>query len=229
MKLEKFITIDGTIRCLTGLRIGGAKEQVEVGGIDNNVIRHPITNHPYIPGSSLKGKMRTLLEYKYSPIDNDPCKCGACKVCRYFGSLRSNSPTRILVRDAHLTKMSMSILEEAHQEHGMNYVEVKTENSIERKSGRAKSPRQQERVPEGTEFNFSISIRVFNDDDPQDIVNFAFEGMELLQKDYLGSSGGRGYGQVKFKNVFVDGQLTDRFHIEDEENLENKDDEENSQ
>ncbi|MFB6364321.1 type III-A CRISPR-associated RAMP protein Csm3 [Paenibacillus elgii] len=212
MKMEKHILIRGVIHCLSGLRIGGSKEQLEIGGIDNNIIRHPLTKHPYIPGSSLKGKMRSLLEYKYSPITKDPCRCGTCKVCEFFGSFGpTKAPTRVLVRDATLTNESLEILQEALFETGIHFAEIKTENAIERNTGRAKMPRQQERVPAGSEFNFEISLRKFDFDDERALVDFVLEGMKLLQQDYLGSSGGRGYGQIEFRNVTVDGKLEDSF------------------
>lgn len=218
MKLEKHIIISGEIKVLSGLRIGGSKDQMEIGGIDNNIIRHPITNHPYIPGSSLKGKMRSLLEYRYSPIEKDPCRCGKCLVCEYFGSLgQTKAPTRVLVRDANLTEESLSYLQEKQVELGINFAEIKTENSIERNSGRAKAPRQQERVPAGTSFDFSISIRKFDMDDEKKLTDFVVEGMQLLEKDYLGSSGGRGYGQIQFVNVKIDDKLDGRFEEKSKE------------
>ncbi|MBA4602061.1 type III-A CRISPR-associated RAMP protein Csm3 [Thermoactinomyces mirandus] len=216
MKLVKHILIRGTIHCLTGLRIGGSKDQVDIGGIDNNIIRHPITGEPYIPGSSLKGKMRSLLEYRYSQeIKNGPCSCNTverhCPVCEYFGSRKeTNAPTRVLVRDAKMSPASRKWLTEAPIDQVFNYAEVKWENVIQRKSGSA-TPRQQERVPAGTEFVFEISIRVFDIDNEEDLINFVLEGMELLQKDYLGSSGGRGYGQIQFQNVTIDDKMCDRF------------------
>ncbi|MCP1309506.1 type III-A CRISPR-associated RAMP protein Csm3 [Paenibacillus tyrfis] len=212
MRLEKHIIIRGVIHCLSGLRIGGAKEQLEIGGVENNIIRHPLTKQPYIPGSSLKGKMRSLLEYKHSPNTKDPCDCGSCNVCEYFGSFGlTKAPTRVLVRDAALTKNSQEILQEALFESGIHFAEIKMENAIERNTGRARSPRPIERVPAGTEFNFEISLRKFDFDDEQALVDFVLEGMKLLQQDYLGSSGGRGYGQIEFRNVTIDGQLVDSF------------------
>ncbi|SCW56141.1 CRISPR-associated protein, Csm3 family [Paenibacillus tianmuensis] len=212
MRLEKHIIIRGVIHCLSGLRIGGAKEQLEIGGVENNIIRHPLTKQPYIPGSSIRGKMRTLLEYKHSDKNYKvPCKCNTCKVCKYFGALNAQTPTRVLVRDAALTEKSQKLLQAALFESGIHFAEIKMENVIERNTGKANSPRAMERVPAGTEFDFEISIRKFKFDNEEDIVNTVFEGMKLLQQDYLGSSGGRGYGQIEFRNVTVDGKLEDSF------------------
>lgn len=93
--------ISGKIVCKTGLHIGGATEGFEVGGLDNPVIKDPLTEQPYIPGSSLKGKLRHLLEWKLGPntYNNEPhhftpskreaafgpCSCGRCEACVIFG------------------------------------------------------------------------------------------------------------------------------------------------
>lgn len=213
MKLNKFITIKGTILCETGLRIGGSKEGVvEPGGSENTVIRHPITSLPYIPGSSLKGKMRSLLEL--SPDSNavinegKPCGCGQCMVCKTFGShgMANKEVTRILVRDCSLTAESEKLLRAAQEEKGINFAEVKSENIINRKTGVAadKGLRTQERIPAGTEFNMNITLKLFDKDDKDKFVNFVKKGLELVQKDYLGSSGSRGYGKITLKDINIE-------------------------
>ena len=112
MKLEKVIVITGQIECQTGLHIGGSEETIEIGGIDNPVIKHPVTKEPYIPGSSLKGKMRSQmekLEGKVQP-NGEPCNCAEsdCLVCRVFGPHKRSShnlgPTRMLIRDAMMNE-----------------------------------------------------------------------------------------------------------------------------
>ena len=110
-KLLYYRRFEGTLTALTGLRIGGSKESIEIGGLENTIIRHPITDLPYIPGSSIKGKMRSLLEQKLGKVQStgEPCGCGRpdCQVCRIFGPHKNVrhtlGPTRILVRDAALT------------------------------------------------------------------------------------------------------------------------------
>ena len=199
--------IRGTLTCESGLRIGGSKESIEVGGMENPIIRHPITQLPYVPGSSLKGKMRSLLEHKHGRVapGGEPCGCGKpdCLVCQVFGPHKnvrhSLGATRILVRDANLTLESKAWLEKAREETGLNYAEVKTENIINRDTGVAadRGLRTQERVPAGTQFHFEIDVRVFKDDDEKKIMGFIEEGLALLQEDYLGSSGSRGYGKIK--------------------------------
>lgn len=209
----RYRTISGTIVCQTGLRIGGSNENIEIGGLENPIIRHPITDQPYIPGSSLKGKIRSLLEYRDDRRDSsgrskgegqkddgEPCQCGRCIVCRVFGPHKNTrhdqGPTRALFRDAVLTEESLNVLEAARESKGIMYAEVKTENSINRSTSMA-NPRTQERVPAGTQFHFEISVRIFNDDNEAEILGLLSDGLALLQQDYLGASGSRGYGKVE--------------------------------
>ena len=214
MKLNKFMSITGTIHCETGLRIGGTKEGViEPGGTENTVIRHPITSLPYIPGSSLKGKMRSLLETDSSfsgaiiEADGKPCGCGKCLVCKAFGShgMRNKEITRILVRDCSLTEDSEKVLREAQEEKGLNFTEIKSENIIDRRTGVAadKGLRTQERVPAGTEFKMNITLKLFEGDDENKFLDVVKKGLALIQQDYLGSSGSRGYGQITIKDLTI--------------------------
>ncbi len=201
-RLVHYRTFSGKLTALTGLRIGGSKESIEIGGMENTIIRHPLTDLPYIPGSSIKGKMRSLLEHKYDRVsaNGEPCGCGQCMVCRVFGPHKNVrhqlGPTRILVRDADMTPECVEELKRAQTERGVFFAEVKTENLVNRKTGTAEHPRTQERVPAGIEFNFEIALRVFEGDEETKIVDFVKEGLALLEQDYLGSSGSRGYGKV---------------------------------
>ncbi len=213
MKIVKFIAITGVIHCESGLRIGGTKEGIiEPGSSENTVIKHPISGLPYIPGSSIKGKMRSLLEL--DPLskatilpDGKPCKCSKCLVCKTFGShgMDNKEITRILVRDCSLTDDSEALLRTAQEEKGLNFVEIKSENIINRKTGVAadKGLRTQERVPSGTEFKMEITLKLFDVDDEKQFVGFLEKGLQLLQKDYLGSSGSRGYGKIAIKDIEI--------------------------
>jgi len=215
MKLMKFKSITGVLHCKTGLRIGGTKEGVlEPGASENTVIKHPVTSLPYIPGSSLKGKVRSLLE-QASAIsgahigpDGKPCKCGKCFVCKVFGSHDTHNKeiTRIIFRDCDLTPESEEKLREIQEEKGLNFTEVKSENIINRRTGVAadKGLRTQERVPSGSEFKMAIVLKVFEGDDEAGMMSLIENGLDLLQKDYLGSSGSRGYGQVEIRDLKVD-------------------------
>ena len=211
MILEKVRTIKGRIRVMTGLHIGASNENIEIGGLDNPIIKDPLpgSGEPYIPGSSLKGKVRSLLELKHGRVSSkgEPCGCGQCMICRVFGPHKTPKhtlgPTRILVRDAALTDESKAWLGKAREDRGLFYAEVKTENIVNRLTGTAEHPRTVERVPAGTEFRFEIAVRLFEDDNKDEIMSLIEEGLDLLQQDYLGSSGSRGYGKVKLEECEV--------------------------
>jgi CRISPR-associated protein Csm3 len=237
MRLIGYKAISGIIQCVSGLRIGGSKDTIEIGGMDNPIIRNPLDKFPYIPGSSLKGKMRSLLEWE---IDDKLGKDGnvhqfkdcnkddKCPICRIFGVTDDEvkfGPGRTIFRDGWVTETSKDKLKELQLKKGLLYVEEKTETAIDRLKGKAKdgSLRQYERVPAGTEFSFCIDYRVFdiNDNGQTDNENFNWllHGLWLLQQDALGSSGSRGYGQIKFgyekegkfipDKVLVDGKEED--------------------
>ncbi|QED48149.1 type III-A CRISPR-associated RAMP protein Csm3 [Cytobacillus dafuensis] len=213
MQLVKIIRKKGIIHCETGLRIGGSKDSIEIGGLDNPIIRHPITDLPYIPGSSFKGKLRSLLESVYgrknafdeAPKKGEPCGCGKCYVCRVFGPHKNTKhelgPTRLIVRDARLTAESEAELKEAQLTKGIFFSEIKTENTINRDKGMAINPRPYERVPEGTAFELEMMIKIYDVDNESEILHFIKEGLELMEHDYLGSSGSRGYGKVRIETV----------------------------
>lgn len=204
-KLEKFQIITGEIWLLTGLHIGAGKEAIEIGGLDNPVVKNPITGLPYIPGSSLKGKIRCLLELRDKRYTDkgDPCQCGKCHVCITFGSQgkETETITRVLFRDAFLSEKSKEDLIEKE----LLSTEEKTENTINRLTGTAANPRTTERVIAGLAFDFEIALRVF-ENDGEEYLNLIKEGLALLEKDALGGSGSRGYGKIEFKNLKLDGK-----------------------
>ena len=213
LKIKKYVTITGVLICKTGLRIGGSREELEIGGMDNPIIRDVVDGLPYIPGSSLKGKLRSILEYKYGKVDaqGNPCGCAqpldVCPVCTIFGPhlkpTHELGPSRLIVRDALLTKQSLDELSKLNREEGLQYAEVKTENIIDRRTGVARRGglRTQERVPKGTSFDLNMSVRVFEDDDEDKMVGYIKEALGLLGSDYLGGSGTRGYGWVEITNL----------------------------
>ena len=199
-QLVKKIKINTSITLITGLHIGGNSENVEIGGIDNPVVKLASKGDvPYIPGSSLKGKMRCLLEQAAGApkvgLDD--------KVNNLFGITESkanntaNQPSKIIVRDAMLSDDSKKKLLECDNL-DMPYTENKFENVIDRVRGIAQHPRQTERVPAGAVFNAEFIINVWDDDDEQELIALFEKGIRLLENDYLGGSGSRGYGQIKF-------------------------------
>jgi len=204
MKLEGYKEINGVIILKEGLRIGGTKEAVGIGETDNPIIRHPITRKPYLPGSSIKGKIRSLLEQKYSQHTQRtgrPCECSECFICQLFGSgdpKGGKEPTRLIFRDAPLSKESETELQESLPG---SFVEVKTEIAMDRNKGAAQrgALRTQERIPAGAKFDFSFTMRLFEKDNASrgNYFQKLSEAFEMLEKDYLGGSGTRGYGHVE--------------------------------
>ena len=202
-KLVKKIKINTFITLITGLHIGGNSENVEIGGIDNPVVKLASKgNVPYIPGSSLKGKMRCLLEQAAGApqVGLDE------KVNNLFGITENrsihtnNQPSKIIVRDAMLSDESQKMLSECGNL-DMPYTENKFENVIDRVKGVAEHPRQTERVPAGAVFNAEFVINIWDDDDEQELMALFEKGIRLLENDYLGGSGSRGYGQIKFSEL----------------------------
>ena len=234
------VVITGGIRLVTGLHIGGAAAGLDIGGVDSPIIRHPVTREPYIPGSSLRGKIRALLERAYDkPLNKKvqdvrlhECFTEAeyqkCAICHVFGvspgerergdasreqadrrgEWDSFKPTRLVVRDVGLTAESRAELETADTD--LPFSEVKWEASIDRITSAA-VPRQNERVPAGARFEPFEMIytlyRLNNGNDWQQDANWlavVFEGMRLLEDDYLGGYGSRGAGKIAFENLRVE-------------------------
>ena len=202
-QLIKKIKIQTSITLVTGLHIGGSSDNVEIGGIDNPVIKLATRgNEPYIPGSSLKGKMRCLLEQAAgaSKVGMDK------KVNNLFGITESrtlntdNKPSKLIVRDAILSKESKEALL-AYDNLDMPYTENKWENVIDRTKGVAEHPRQSERVPAGAVFNAEFVLNIWDDDKEDDLLALFEKGIRLLENDYLGGCGSRGYGQIKFAEL----------------------------
>jgi CRISPR-associated protein Csm3 len=204
---------------LTGLHIGAGKDTIEIGGIDNPVIKHPLTDEPYVPGSSIKGKLRFLLEWAFGKIrpdghpwgfneDQDPLQPDD-PVLRIFGTPAKREawkggPTRLTVRDATLDKGWRKWA----AEHGA-LTEEKTEVVIDRIAGKAHDrvgPRHTERVPAGAAFEMEAVFRLFDWEGDvgardHDCLNWLLQGFDLLEQDALGGSGSRGYGRVKFDKL----------------------------
>ena len=201
------VIIKGKIKCETGLHIGGSKEKFEIGGIDAPVLRDPF-GYPYIPGSSLKGKMRYLLEWDMGKVKKDDgkphnCEEKECVVCRVFGTSAEKGkagPTRLIVRDTHPTKDTKEMWENK-LDTDLLYTEHKKENVIDRITSHA-NPRDMERVPKDSEFAFEMIYSVYdiNDGGKTDLdnIDYVFKTINLLEDSALGGSGSRGYGKIKF-------------------------------
>ncbi|MEO0128389.1 MAG: type III-A CRISPR-associated RAMP protein Csm3 [candidate division WOR-3 bacterium] len=221
------IIITGKIKCLTALHIGGMVEGYEIGGMDNPIIKNPVDGYPYIPGSSLKGKMRSLLEWSKGLIqvkeeeNNETSEstkkkkeigevhsCGKpdCIVCRIFGAAaeeeRKIGPTRLMIRDAHPTEATKKMLDRLQAEKGLPKAEWKTENVLNRITAKA-IPRTIERVPKDSQFELEMVYSIYqvgNENNLIDLVNiqYLFEAMHLLEDSSLGGYGSRGSGKIQF-------------------------------
>ncbi|RMH71388.1 MAG: type III-A CRISPR-associated RAMP protein Csm3 [Cyanobacteria bacterium J007] len=260
--LGKF-RLKSTLTVETGLHIGGGGDNLDIGGLDKPVIRNPLDRYPYLPGSSIKGKLRSILErllnkplnraggsdtYRYESDDLEDGYSevvrgnnsqlipftGAkhCPVSRLFGSTGAicwieeqiarqqglvgnkaklktidnksyasikgrNAPARLIVRDCHLTQDSIAKLQQIDT--GLYMTEWKFENGIDRITSAA-NPRQLERVPAGSKFNFEIIYTVENREQAEeDLRNIAI-ALAILEDDALGGHGSRGYGKISFQN-----------------------------
>jgi len=211
MKLIKKIFIEGKITAQTGLHIGGSDVGLSIGGADSPVIRDPITNVPYIPGSSIKGKIRSLLEKVDPTIQYNKLVGSArihqcqveeekdvCLICRLFGlpaeEEKANTPQRLIVRDAMMQPEWVDKLFKSKNT-DMPYTEVKTEVVIDRVTSAA-NLRQIERVPAGAVFELEMILNIYDSDIQDDLMKLLEKGRCLLNDDYLGGSGTRGYGKV---------------------------------
>lgn len=205
-KLEKKIVITGKINLLTGLHIGGTNTSMDIGGIDSAVVRNPLNNQPYIPGSTLKGKMRSLIEVadgtigekKMGQVYYTVTEDSGAKAAKLFGTAKGDDKQRaskLIVRDANLSDDPANEFES-----DMPYTEAKTEVTIDRITAKA-MPRTLERVPAGARFDLNLVLNVFNEDDEKELVETLFRGMKLLELDYIGGSGSRGYGQIEFDQL----------------------------
>jgi len=218
--LLKKIIIKGKIKAETGLAIGGSNTAMGIGGVDKGVIRNLVTNEPYIPGSSLKGKMRSLLELSRGEIGdksmgavkNGPTENDGHRAAKLFGSASNTDfadrekkagyqhASRIIVRDAYFSKTQADgkNIDDFFKQTDLLYTELKTEVVIDRITSKA-MPRQIERVPAGAQFDFELILNVFDKESEENLLNDVFAALQLVQNDYIGGSGSRGSGQVSFK------------------------------
>ncbi len=220
IKLIGKLTLTADIKAVAGLRIGGSSEGLKIGGVDARVIRDP-WDRPYIPGSSIKGKLRNLLERKLGvSIEKGETKVfehrcltreayQKCPVCKIFG-LSLKQPfdetilTRLIVRDVYLDENTVRALPAVEP----TLTEIKTEIMIDRRTGTtggkgAGGLRQIERVPAGAVFRPAEFVFNVYEETDKDLLKHLFEALALLEDDYLGGMGSRGYGKVRFENIKI--------------------------
>ena len=226
MQLTNIKEIKGKIILKSGLHVGAGDTEMHIGGTDNPVVKHPHTQEPYIPGSSVKGKVRSLLEMKSglmlktkgTPLQardlnglngeqEEECR----KILKIFGSSGADAdeiaklgPTRVSFADCPLND---GWLKKAREER-LNLTEVKSENSINRIRGTAENPRFTERVPADTEFDFVVHLKILGEEG--ELFDYLLLGLKLLEMDALGGSGSRGYGKIEF--VFENEDVREKFN-----------------
>lgn len=221
MRLREIKKLEGKVILKSGLHIGSGDMEMHIGGTDSPVIKHPHTLDPYIPGSSLKGKVRSLMEMASGLVpfaknkgglvsiatlsspevsSNEELRKKAEAILKIFGSSGADSaegaelgPTRVSFADCYLdAEWKAKAIENRWP-----LTEEKSENSIDRIQGTALHPRFIERVPEGTQFRFSLSFKVLLEGD-EELFEMLLQGLKLLEFDAIGGSGSRGYGKIKF-------------------------------
>ena len=209
------LEISGVIESLTGLHIGGGSQFAAIGAVDSVVIKDIQDDLPMIPGSSLKGKLRSLLSKQLSDgnlpkehnQDDDRIK-------RLFGHAESKNPktSRIYFSDIFMNEESREELENSD----MDATEIKFENTITRSTGVA-NPRQIERAIKGIKYNMSLIYNIENEGEIEEDFKLLKMAFKLLQYDYLGANGSRGYGRVEIKDLDVKALIVD----EEDENCKN--------
>ncbi|MFL6417723.1 MAG: type III-A CRISPR-associated RAMP protein Csm3 [Bryobacteraceae bacterium] len=217
------LILEGEIQCQTGLHIGAGKGSLEIGGADNPVVKDAF-GVPYIPGSSLRGRLRSLLEqslgltseselvyvskrrgqevriHQSDRADDEVCLIfgrSPARVERVLGEASESgpaTPARLTVYDSPL--VVDSITQQMRENLDDELTEVKSENAVDRITSQA-NPRTLERVPAGARFRFRMVFDVLCPEDRTLITRVA-EALRLLEDDALGGGGSRGNGRVSF-------------------------------
>src|SRR5579875_1013103 len=220
------LVLEGEIHCQTGLHIGAGKGSLEIGGADNPVVKDAF-GVPYIPGSSLRGRLRSLLEQslglavpaelvflskrKGQEVRIHQSDRPDDEICILFGrnpgrmervtgesmEAAAATPARLTVYDAPL--IVESITPQMRENLDDELTEVKSENAVDRITSQA-NPRTLERVPAGARFRFRMVLDVLCEEDKPLLARVA-EGLRLLEDDSLGGGGSRGNGRVTFSNL----------------------------
>src|SRR5690348_8327686 len=226
LKLVGKLILAGELHCETGLHIGAGKGSLEIGGADNPVVKDAF-GLPYIPGSSLRGKLRSLLENSLGVTSPSELVYLSKRrgqevrihqsdrpddeICLLFGrnpgrmervqgealESTSASPARLAVYDAPLDQESITA--QMRENLDDELTEVKSENAIDRITSQA-NPRTLERVPAGARFRVRFILDVLCEEDAPLFVHLV-QGLRLLEDDALGGGGSRGSGRVKFAGL----------------------------
>jgi CRISPR-associated protein Csm3 len=226
LKLAGKVILEGEMQCETGLHVGAGRGSLEIGGADNPVVKDAF-GRPYVPGSSLRGRIRALLEqasglavpselvyisrrkgqevriHQSDRPDDDICLLfgrNPGRMERVTGeALDPNhaTPARLAVYDAPLELDSITA--QMRENLDDELTEVKSENSIDRITSQA-NPRTLERVPAGARFRVRFVMDVLCEEDAA-LFPRLIEGLRLLEDDALGGGGSRGSGRIRFANL----------------------------
>jgi CRISPR-associated protein Csm3 len=226
LRLIGKLILDGELYCETGLHIGAGKGSLEIGGADNPVIKDAF-GRPYVPGSSLRGKLRSLLEqssgaavpaelvylskrkgqevriHQSDRPDDDICLLfgrNPGRMERVSGEALESStstPARLTIYDAPLEPESITA--QMRENLDDELTEVKSENAIDRITSQA-NPRTLERVPAGAKFKLRFVLDILCEEDKA-LLGRVVEGLRLLEDDALGGGGSRGSGRIRLANL----------------------------
>jgi len=226
LQLVGKLILSGDLHCETGLHIGAGKGSLEIGGADNPVVKDAF-GLPYIPGSSLRGRIRSLLENalglttpaelvylskrKGQEVRIHQSDRPDDEICLLFGrnpgrmdrvagealDTRAATPARLAIYDAPL--VAESITAQMRENLDDEITEVKSENAIDRITSQA-NPRTLERVPAGARFQVRMVLDVLCEEDKA-LAARLIEGLRLLEDDALGGGGSRGSGRIRFANL----------------------------
>ena len=198
------IKIFGDLYVKTGMHIGGSSAFAAIGAVDSPVIRDTRSSLPMIPGSSLKGKMRTLLAKEFNGQVVEP-ENDHERIARLFGSSKKEKVRRSRLLFADMVLANEGELRKAGLQ---SMTEVKFENSISRATAIA-NPRQIERTIRGSKFGLDIIYNVEEEKEIEEDFKAIKEGMLLLEYDYIGGHGSRGYGKIKINGLKVETAIGD--------------------
>ena len=189
------IIIKTDLTVLTGLHIGSSDAYSAIGTVDSPVIKSSKDGKPIIPGSSLKGKLRSLIaavedtSEEFKSVNTDKAF-----IKDMFGSSSPIKPARLQFSDAYVCDKTIKL---------SNLTEVKFENTINRGNCMA-NPRQIERVVPGIKFETVIVYNIEENSEVKRDMEMLAKGFKLLQLDYLGGHGSRGSGRVSFNNFNIE-------------------------
>lgn len=198
------LIIKANVKLLTGMHIGASSDFSPIGAVDSIVVKDPLTNRPIIPGSSIKGKLRTMMaklmsDGMFLPKHDDDKE----EIKRLFGSSVKDNIVEARLQFYDLFLKNAEELEKKNLDLG--YTEIKFENTINRVTAEV-SPRQLERVPAGAIFGFKLIYNADNSGNENILKDFELlsNAIKALQLDYIGGSGTRGYGKISFEHFTIE-------------------------